>query len=130
MQKKIRSCAAEGINTLVIIPHHKKILMLLCQNLQAGKLRLIDILKLIHQNKFIFPLPILPHCRILAQKLIALRQHIVKIQFFMPFLIPFIRTIQLAKFLYRHSRGREAIRLLQFAVHQRKLRKELRNIFF
>ena len=130
IQQKIRPCPPESINALVIIPHHEQVFMLLRQYTQTFKLGLVHILKFIHQNEAVFPLPIGPGSLVLRQQFIAKGQHIVKIYFFMTLLISFISVIQLPKFLPWNARRRKGPHLLQFTFHQRKLSKKYGNIFF
>ena len=103
--------------------------MFLRQYFQTLILSLIYILKLIHQNELISILPEGSYLFILRQELIAEGQHIVKVHFFMAFLISFICTIQFREFLPGNTHRFKRIHTFQLTVHQRKLTEEHRNIF-
>ena len=68
------------INGLVVVPHDKKIVLRLCQQTDDIILKLIDVLKFIHQDiaEFLLPRPkdVLPFIK----QFIAGKQHIVKVQ--------------------------------------------------
>ena len=102
IQHDLRSCSTEMIDRLIIISHHKQIVLRCCQHLHDIILKMIDILKLIHQNIPEFFLPCCQNIFSFTQKLIAAQKHIVKIKlssFIQDFPIPlknlpehFIRT--------------------------------------
>ena len=68
------------INGLVVVSHDKKIVLRLCQQTDDIILKLIDVLKFIHQDiaEFLLPCPkdVLPFIK----QFIAGKQHIVKVQ--------------------------------------------------
>ena len=80
IQHDLRTGAPEMINGLVVVPHDKKIVLRLCQQTDDIILKLIDVLKFIHQDitEFLLPRPkdVLPFIK----QFIAGKQHIVKIQ--------------------------------------------------
>ena len=102
IQHNLRTCSTEMINRLVIVSHHKQIIFRSCQHFYNIILKMVDILKLIHQNIPEFFLPCCQNIFSFTQKLIAAQKHIVKIKlssFIQDFPIPlknlpehFIRT--------------------------------------
>ena len=71
---------AKGIDALIIIPDNKEIRILSCQNPDAFKLLLIDILKLVHKEKGKPLLPERAKACILLQELNAFGNHVIEVK--------------------------------------------------
>ena len=81
MQHNFRLRAPEPIDGLVVVAHDEQIILRRGQHPHDIVLELVDILKLIHQNIPELPLPGPENILPLLQKLVAVDQHIVKIDF-------------------------------------------------
>ena len=79
IQHNLRLRSPKTVNRLIIIPHNKQIILRRRQKAHNIILKLIDILKLIHQNIAVLPLPRPQNIRPLPKKLIAVHQHIIKV---------------------------------------------------
>ena len=79
IQHNLRFSSPKPVNRLVIVSHNKQILSWLCKHPHYLVLQLVNILKLIHQNVVVMILPLSQNIRALQKKLIAVNQHIVKI---------------------------------------------------
>ena len=81
IQHDLRASATEMIDRLIIVSHHKQIVLRCCQHLHDIILKMIDILKLIHQNIVKLFLPCRQDIFSFFQKFITAQQHIIKVKF-------------------------------------------------
>ena len=79
-QHKLRPRAAEGIDGLIVVPHHEQVVFRQGEHAQNFVLHGVDVLKFVHQNISELFLPGCKNGRILQKKIPAFQHHVVKIQ--------------------------------------------------